>query len=134
MSRKIVMDSARPAALTSRLTVKAFGHRGGRGHRANFGGGGHVDRFEGARLGKGFGSGFAGSHFGTALGLALSGLVLASFAARAAADEQGRKACMNDALTVCAKFIPDREQIANCLMVNRERISQSCRQLLAHAR
>jgi hypothetical protein len=82
----------------------------------------------------GFGSGFAGSHFGAALGLALFGLVLASFAGKAAADdEQGRKACMHDALTVCAKFIPDREQIANCLMANRERISQSCRVLLARA-
>jgi hypothetical protein len=80
------------------------------------------------------GSGFAGSHFGAALGLALFGLVLASFASKAAADdEQGRKACMYDALTVCAKFIPDREQIANCLMANRERISQSCRVLLARA-
>jgi Protein of unknown function (DUF3050) len=77
------------------------------------------------------GSGFAGSHFGAALGLALFGLVLASFAGKAADDEQGRKACMYDALTVCPKFIPDREQIANCLMANRERISQSCRVLLA---
>jgi hypothetical protein len=40
---------------------------------------------------------------------------------------------MHDALTVCAKFIPDREQIANCLMANRERISQSCQLLLARA-
>jgi hypothetical protein len=53
---------------------------------------------------------------------------------KAAADDgQGRKACMHDALTVCAKFIPDREQIANCLMANRERISQSCRLLLSRA-
>ena len=90
--------------------------------------------FGGARIGSGFGSGFAGSHFGTTLGLALFGLVLASFAGKAADDdEQGRKACMYDALTVCAKFIPEREQIANCLMANRERISQSCRLLLAHA-
>jgi hypothetical protein len=34
---------------------------------------------------------------------------------------------------VCAKFIPEREQIANCLMANRERISQSCQLLLARA-
>ena len=89
--------------------------------------------FGGARIGSGFGSGFAGSHFGAALGLALFGLVLASFAGKAADDAQGRKACMHDALTVCAKFIPDREQIANCLMANRERISQSCQLLLARA-
>ena len=90
--------------------------------------------FGGARIDSGFSSGFAGSHFGAALGLALFGLVLGSFAGKAATDdEQGRKASMYDALTVCAKFIPDREQIANCLMANRERISQSCRMLLARA-
>jgi hypothetical protein len=71
---------------------------------------------------------------GAALGLALFGLALAPVAGNAAdVDEQGRKACMYDALTVCAKFIPDREQIANCLIANRERISQSCRVLLVHA-
>lgn len=70
---------------------------------------------------------------GTALALALSGLALAPIAGKAADDEQGRKACMYDALTVCAKFIPDREQIANCLIANRERISQSCRLLLVNA-
>ena len=72
---------------------------------------------------------------GAALGLALFGLALTSVAGNAAddVDEQGRKACMYDALTVCAKFIPDREQIANCLIANRERISQSCRLLLVHA-
>jgi hypothetical protein len=63
-----------------------------------------------------------------ALALMLFGLVLAPIAGRADDDEQGRKACMYDALTVCAKFIPDREQIAN-----RERISQSCRLLLVQA-
>ena len=67
------------------------------------------------------------------LALALSGLALAPVASKADDDQQGRKACMYDALTVCAKFIPDREQIANCLMANRERISQSCRMLLARA-
>jgi hypothetical protein len=71
---------------------------------------------------------------GAALGLALFGLALAPVAGKADdVDEQGRKACMYDALTVCAKFIPDREQIANCLIANRERISQSCRVLLVHA-
>ena len=50
-----------------------------------------------------------------------------------AADEAGRKACMMDALTVCAKFIPDRERIANCLKSNSERISEPCRLLLVNA-
>ena len=134
MLRKTMIVLAKAAALTSRLTVEAFPHGGGRGHGGGFGGGGHMGGYGGARIGSGFGSGFAGSHFGAALGLALFGLVLASFAGKAAADdEQGRKACMYDALTVCAKFIPDREQIANCLMANRERISKSCQLLLARA-
>jgi hypothetical protein len=133
MLRKTMIVLAKAAALTSGLTVEAFAHGGGRGHGGGFGGGGHMGGFGGARIGSGFGSGFAGSHFGAALGLALFGLVLASFGKAAADDEQGRKACMYDALTVCAKFIPDREQIANCLMANRERISQSCRVLLARA-
>jgi len=68
------------------------------------------------------------------LALALSTLVLASAAARADDDEQGRKACMVDALTVCAKFIPDRQRVADCLLANRERISEPCRVLLVHAR
>jgi hypothetical protein len=68
-----------------------------------------------------------------ALALMLFALVLAPIAGRADDDEQGRKACLYDALTVCAKFIPDREQIANCLIANRERISQSCRLLLVQA-
>ena len=134
MLRKTMIVLAKAAALTSGLTVEVFAHGGGRGHGGGFGGGGHMGGFGGARIGSGFGSGFAGSHFGATLGLALFGLVLASFAGKAADDdEQGRKACMYDALTVCAKFIPDREQIANCLMANRERISQSCRLLLARA-
>ena len=134
MLRKTMIVLAKPAALTSGLTVEAFAHGRGRGHGGGFGGGGHGGGYGGVRIGSGFGSGFAGSHFRAALGLALFGLVLASFASKADADdEQGRKACMHDALTVCAKFIPDREQIANCLMANRERISQSCRTLLARA-
>jgi hypothetical protein len=61
-------------------------------------------------------------------------VALAPLASKAADDEQaGRKACMMDALTVCAKFIPDRERIASCLMTNRDRISESCRLLLVNA-
>ena len=133
MLRKTMIVLAKPTALTSGLTVEAFAHGGGRGHGGGFGEGGHIGGFGGARIGSRFSSCFAGSHFGTTLGLALFGLVFVSFASKAANDEQGRKACMYDALTVCAKFIPEREQIANCLMANRERISQSCRLLLAHA-
>ena len=133
MLRKTMIVLAKAAALTSALTVEVFAHRGGRGHGGGFGEGGHIGGFGGARIGSRFSSCFAGSHFGTTLGLALFGLVFVSFASKAANDEQGRKACMYDALTVCAKFIPEREQIANCLMANREHISQSCRLLLAGA-
>jgi len=66
--------------------------------------------------------------------LVLYGLALASFAVRADDDQQGRKACMMDALTVCAKFIPDRQLVADCLLANRERISEPCRVLIVHAR
>ncbi len=71
---------------------------------------------------------------GTALALTLLGLVLAPAAGKADDDQQGRKACMYDALTVCAQFIPDRERIADCLISNRLRISEPCRLLLLHAR
>jgi len=67
-----------------------------------------------------------------ALALVMFGVVLTPIAGRADDDEQGRKACMYDALTMCAKFIPDREQIANCLIANSERISQPCRLLVVH--
>jgi hypothetical protein len=70
----------------------------------------------------------------TVLALALLGLALAPGAGKADDDEQGRKACMYDALTVCAQFIPDRERIADCLSSNRQRISEPCRLLLVHTR
>jgi hypothetical protein len=61
-------------------------------------------------------------------------VALAPLASNAADDEQaGRKACMMDALTLCARFIPDRERIASCLKSNSERISEPCRLLLANA-
>ncbi len=69
----------------------------------------------------------------TVLALALFGLAVAPVAGKADDDQQGRKACMYDALTVCSQFIPDRQRIADCLMSNRERISEQCRLLLVHA-
>jgi hypothetical protein len=63
------------------------------------------------------------------LALALLCLALVPVAAKAE-DEEGRRACMNDALTVCAQFIPDRDRIASCLISNRDRISAPCRTLL----
>ena len=68
------------------------------------------------------------------LALALSALAFAPVVGKADDDQQGRKACMYDALTVCAQFIPDRQRIADCLMSNRTRISEPCRLLIVHAR
>jgi hypothetical protein len=41
-------------------------------------------------------------------------------------------ACMNDAMTVCGRYIPDRESVARCLMANRNRVSPACRVALKH--
>ena len=59
---------------------------------------------------------------GALLASALFVVALAPIASKADDEQAGRKACMMDALTVCAKFIPDRERIASCLMTNRDRI------------
>jgi len=64
------------------------------------------------------------------LALALLCLALVPLTAKAEGDDEGRRACMNDALTVCAQFIPDRDRIASCLISNRDRISAPCRTLL----
>jgi len=69
--------------------------------------------------------------FSTMIALALCGVALAPVAASADQDEQGRKACMSDALTVCAQYIPDRQRIALCLLSNRDRISRPCRILIS---
>jgi len=66
-----------------------------------------------------------------ALALALFGLILAPVAVRADA-QQDQEACMLDAQTVCGQFIPDREQVAHCLMTNRSRISPACREAIKH--
>jgi hypothetical protein len=64
-------------------------------------------------------------------GFLLFCLMLAPVTARADA-QQDQNACMNDAQTVCGKFIPDRERVAHCLMSNRRRISPECRVALKH--
>jgi hypothetical protein len=45
-----------------------------------------------------------------------------------------RYACMGDAMTVCGRYIPDRERVAHCLMSNRARVSVACRSALTHWR
>jgi hypothetical protein len=66
------------------------------------------------------------------LALGLFTLALAPVAATAGAQED-RQACMNDALTVCAQFIPDRNRIESCLYANRSRISQACQAVLTRS-
>jgi hypothetical protein len=48
------------------------------------------------------------------------------------AEESGQQACMQDAMSVCAAYIPDRERVATCLLSNRSRISPACRSALEH--
>ncbi len=57
---------------------------------------------------------------------ALLCLMLAPLAARADA-QQDQDACMFDAQTFCGQFIPDRERVAHCLMVNKSKVSPACR-------
>lgn len=65
--------------------------------------------------------------------LALVLLCVASGTAGAQSnDRQNQNACIADAMTVCARFIPDRERVAGCLISNRSRISAPCRAQLAH--
>jgi hypothetical protein len=62
---------------------------------------------------------------------ALAAFCLALAPAALRADpQQDQQACMNDAMTVCGQFIPDRERVASCLIANRTRISVACRQAL----
>jgi hypothetical protein len=63
-------------------------------------------------------------HIGPALACALIGLAITPAAGRADDEQQGRKACMYDVLTVCVQFIPDRRRIVDCPSSNRELISE----------
>jgi len=68
-----------------------------------------------------------------ALPFAVATLCLLSQANGARANaQQDQQACMLDAQTVCARFIPDREKVAHCLIANRRRISPACRLALRH--
>jgi hypothetical protein len=70
---------------------------------------------------------------GSILTLALLAFAAAPAAAQPNAQED-QNACMNDAMTVCSQFIPDRERVAGCLINNRTRISPPCRAQMAHWR
>ena len=49
-------------------------------------------------------------------------------------QNDGQYACMSDAMTVCGRYIPDRERVAHCLMSNRAHVSVACRAALTHWR
>jgi hypothetical protein len=53
-------------------------------------------------------------------------LMLSPIAVRADA-QQDQSACMNDAMTICGQFIPDRESVGRCLLANQRKISPACR-------
>jgi hypothetical protein len=62
------------------------------------------------------------------LSIALAFTVLLFAPVKATAGSQDdQAACMNDAMTVCGQFIPDRERVGACLYQNRSRISPACR-------
>lgn len=68
----------------------------------------------------------------TGIALAIATCCVASAPAPASAGAQeDQQACMNDALTICAQYIPDRDRVAGCLISNRSRISPACRVALA---
>jgi hypothetical protein len=63
--------------------------------------------------------------------IALSTLCLTLAPLGARADEQSdQSACMNDALTICGQFVPDRDKVGACLFSNRARISVACRTVM----
>ena len=43
-------------------------------------------------------------------------------------SQEDKGACMADAFTVCAQFIPDRERVGTCLVANASRLSPACRE------
>lgn len=66
---------------------------------------------------------------GSALAIVVVCVALTPLTATAG-EQEDHAACMNDALTVCSQFIPDRERVASCLISNPTRISEACRMAL----
>jgi hypothetical protein len=63
-----------------------------------------------------------------ALGIAVV-LGAAGMATAQTAEEQA--ACKDDAFRVCPDAIPDRDRVAQCLILNRDAISPACRTVMA---
>jgi hypothetical protein len=66
---------------------------------------------------------------GIALAIAACSVAYTCAPASAGAQED-QQACMNDALTICSQFVPDRDRVASCLISNRSHISPACRMAL----
>jgi hypothetical protein len=64
---------------------------------------------------------------GTIIAVSALCLTLAPLGARADDEHSDQQACMNDALTICGQFVPDRDKVGACLYSNRTRISPACR-------
>jgi hypothetical protein len=64
------------------------------------------------------------------IAIALTALALAFAPAAVQAQQDGKQACMQDALAFCGQFIPDRERVGACLFANMGRISPVCRELV----
>jgi hypothetical protein len=64
----------------------------------------------------------------TAVALAFFGLACSP--ASTWAEDSG--ACMQDAFSICGQFIPNREQVAACLISHRSHVSAACRSALTH--
>ncbi len=54
--------------------------------------------------------------------------------ASARAEDGNQNACMQDAFSICGQFIPNREQVAACLISHRSKVSAACRSALVHFR
>lgn len=65
----------------------------------------------------------------TVSALALFCLALAP-AVALADPQQDQQACMNDAMTICGQFIPDRDRVGMCLYTNLSRISPACQEAM----
>jgi hypothetical protein len=64
------------------------------------------------------------------IAVALAAIAVARSSTPGPAEDSG--SCMQDALSICSQFIPDRERVAACLLSNRNHVSSGCRAALAH--
>lgn len=67
--------------------------------------------------------------------LILALTILASITAlgSAAENDEGRKACTNDANTLCPDELPDREKVYACLVKNINQLSPPCKKVITES-